>query len=634
MALNEEQLAVANSIDSHNLVLALPGSGKTHTMIAYIGNVVKNPQIKVLGLTFTNAAAIEMKARVGKSITGPNRKRIYISTFHSVIIQQVMKHPELAARERLIGPSENRYNYFIFKQMCGVHNVRKHPAGDGVKPFTSAEIKGLFGMTLRIVKSRLLRLYSEPCLEAERFKNVMGFDYFDFYKNKMRELNVWPLDLMCNEVTKMLIAGEVVPIQCDVLVCDEFQDTDDTQYHWIKAHADNGTLVTVVGDDDQAIYSWRNSLGMEGVERFKKDFNPKYFTLSMCYRCPPEILLSAEQVVLQNSNRVPKTMNTLDSSGDIYLIPTSDEMIEMSYMLSSMRKHHLESRAILTRTNQQLNEIEAFLKIENIPYKRLNGTSIWQNEHMLFWVHLLFTVVEPRANNYLKSILIELDEEQYVILDIVSKSQGVGFTHIDNEEMMWSQATNNLHEQCRVNGNRGGETSRHQIEVILDDLFKIFHPTLSKAKVEFFDTFKMIILGMKHQLSNRIDNIIELSQMRQIKELDDDVVILTTFHGAKGLEWEVVWVAGANADKLPLTNSKTDPDNINYEEERRLLYVAMTRAKLSLYISWYSITTPSEFLLEAFPEEMSQVMKEALKKESMLEKEEQSTSDDAAETVT
>ncbi|QIR16328.1 ATP-dependent helicase [Shewanella aestuarii] len=630
MALNEEQTAVANSVDSHNLVIALPGSGKTHTMISFIANLVKKPQAKILGLTFTNAAAVEMKARVGKSIKGEDRKRIFISTFHSIIIQMVKKHPELAGRERLIGPAENRYNYFIFKSMCSSYNTNCEPRDESVKPFTEKEQKGLYAMTLNIVKNRLLSLNAEYCAESKRFKSVMGFDYFDFYCDKMQELNVWPLDLMCNVVTKMLIAGKIEPINCTALVVDEFQDTDDTQYQWIKAHGKNGTLITVVGDDDQAIYSWRNSLGMEGVERFKKDFNPNYYTLSMCYRCPPEILLSAEQVVIQNSNRVPKSMNTLDTSGDIYLLATTDEMNELSYMLSGMRKHHLESRAILTRTNQQLDEIEAFLKIENIPYKRLNGTPIWQNENLLFWVHLLYTVVEARDSKYLKSILVELHEDQHVILDIIAKSKGVGFTHIDDDEMSWSDVTVALHEQCRLSGNKGGERNDIEVEKLLNILHDEFQPIVSKPKAEFFDTFKKIVLGMKHQLILRITGIIELSEMRQIKELDDDVVILTTFHGAKGLEWDVVWIAGANEDKLPLINKKIDPSTINYEEERRLLYVAMTRAKLSLYISWYSIAEPSNFLLEAFPEQMAEVIETSRKNEEAKQEQEEVDLDGAA----
>lgn len=611
MGLSLEQHGVSVNIDFHNLVIALPGSGKTFTMISFINNVVSDPNAYLLALTFTNAAALEMKARVGKTIKGPKRKQVYISTFHSVLIQMIKRIPSLSARERLMGSSERNYNYFIYKQMLGLHSIDREPFTEGVKSFKAAEKKYMFAMVSRIVKNRILKLKSVPCDESERFMSVMGFDYFSFYEQKLEELNIWPLDYMCFDVTKRLVSGEIEPFQVTHLVVDEYQDTDDIQYEWIKAHANKGTLLTVVGDDDQAIYSWRNSLGIKGIERFKKDFNPSYHTLSMCYRCPPEILYAAENVVLNNISRIDKEMNTLDdTSGNMYLVPSSDKLDEVSYIISAMRKHNLDSRAILTRTNKQLDEIEGHLKVHNIPYKRLNGTSIWQNANLFFWVQLLHTIIEPSKSIHLKSVLVALHEEQEVIFDILSKSNGLGFTHVE-DEMLWMQITNNLHDMCRTYGNFGTELNGPKIAEMIEYVGQSFSGALTKQQNDFLEMFKNLINGLKGDLSQRIDYMLELSSRRETKELDDNVVILNSFHGAKGLEWDVVWLAGVNEDKLPLQMKNTSVEDINFDEERRLLFVAMTRAKSNLYLSWFSAGLPSQFLVEAFPEEMCKLVNEA-----------------------
>lgn len=598
MGLSTEQYAVSTSVSSHNLVIALPGSGKTHTMISFISNLVDNPLNKILALTFTNAAAEEMKARVGKSIKGRKRKQVFISTFHSAIIQMVKKIPQLASRECLIGSSENQYNNFIFKKMNEIYDIRK-TAPNGMK-FTNKELKSLYFFTLKIVKNRLLKLDNVKCPNAERFSEIMGFDYFDFYSSKLKELKVWPLDFMCREVTKMLVAGEVEPIQCNFLLVDEFQDTDEIQYEWIKTHGKAGTLITVVGDDDQAIYSWRNSLGVKGVEQFKNDFEHNYHTLSMCYRCPPEILLSAERIVLQNHSRIHKVMNTLDSTeGNMYLIPTTDEVEEAAYIVSGMKKHELGSRAILTRTNRQLDLLEVFLKENEIEYKRINSSSIWNNENLIIWVLLLYTVIKPNRNDYLKNVLIELNEDQETISNILSETNGAGFTHLD-DEMMWLPSTSRFHHMCREHGGRGRTSDKDKIASTLDDIFNAISSSLSKKKNEFFEIFKNITLSMRGDLEQRVQSMIELTRRREKTELDNEVVTLTTFHGAKGLEWDTVWLGGVNVDKLPLEVKGVAKEDINYEEERRLLFVAMTRAKRELYISWFSANEPSEFLVEAF----------------------------------
>lgn len=609
MGLSQEQLGVSVSTNIHNLVIALPGSGKTFTMISFIGNVVTDPDTNLIALTFTNAAAQEMKSRVGKSIKGRKRKQVYISTFHSVLMQMIKRYPELVSKEILMGPSERSYNYFIFKQMTDVHSLGREPVTEGVKPFKSNEKKYMYSMVTRIVKSRILKLDSKLCTESERFQSVMGFDYFTYYVKKIEELNVWSLDFMCFDVTRRLVAGEIEPFICSHMVVDEYQDTDAIQYEWIKAHANKGTLLTVVGDDDQAIYSFRNSLGVKGIEKFRQDFQHAYHTLSMCYRCPPEILYAAENVVLNNSARIDKEMKTLDgAAGNLYLVPTQDERDEMSYIITGMRKHHLDSRAILTRTNKQLDEIECYLKIHEIPYKRLNGTSIWQNENLIFWAHLLFTIIEPSKSTYLKRVLVTFDEDQETIFDILKKSNGLGFCHVE-DEMLWSQTTNTLYFMCRTYGNFCNEQNAVKIAEMIDYVGQSFTSVLTKQQNEFLDIFKNLVNGVKGDLGQRIDYMIEWSMRRDTKELDDNVVILNSFHGSKGLEWDVVWLAGVNEDKLPMQMKNIKPDEINYEEERRLLFVAMTRAKCDLYLSWFTPAAPSQFLLEAFPDEMGPLVK-------------------------
>jgi DNA helicase II / ATP-dependent DNA helicase PcrA len=280
MGLSEEQTKAVSSTNQHNLILALPGAGKTFTMINYIENLVASPKNRILALTFTKAAAEEMKIRIGKKVFGDHRKKIHVSTFHSLILQQTRKHPEFSGRKLLSGNAADRVTNHIIESYRADRTIPEHVEiletqthDKNGKEYSEPKEKTR-EISFRAVCKKLLKEYlSTPYHDEIEFEFDSVFkrgidDFYEYYLDHLAHLKYWPMDVMCVEITKALMVGDITPINCSHLIVDEFQDTDPVQYAWVKSHGIAGAKITVVGDDDQAIYSFRGSMGVEGMKLF------------------------------------------------------------------------------------------------------------------------------------------------------------------------------------------------------------------------------------------------------------------------------------------------------------------------------------------------------------------------------
>lgn len=613
MSLSAEQAAVIESTDNHNLVLALPGAGKTHTMISFISNLVQQPENKVIALTFTNAAAAEMKARVGKLVQGKKRKQVFVSTFHSLIWSQTKKHPNFSGRKLLSGPSSSRVIRFIVENYRKSQNIKKEFWLDiqithdkEGNPYDDVKVQKKKYQFITIC-NWLLKAFSEtPFHESIEFKHTdvftKGIDHFyQYYLSKLAELKYWPMDTMCVEITRALLQGDIEPINCTRIIVDEFQDTDLVQYSWVRCHGLAGAKITVVGDDDQSIFSFRSALGVAGMRMFQDDFEVVNHTLSMCFRCGSEILASAGGLISHNVDRIDKVMNSgAANEGEVFFLSAEEPSDEVQNIADMIQSSVGQSIAVLARTNEELNIVEAALKSDyGIDINRLNSKSIWENDNLKIIMHFCCTITQTNSHNHLVPLLVYLNESQENIVNINESLNGVSFGHCNVHDWDLSEYTIKLNQFCQQYWHLSNCTEDNQITSFIENMIGEFTPILSDGIKQFKEAFITILLGMReNSLQDKLKRIDELTNQTSKKKVENDLPILTTLHGAKGLEWDIVWLMGLDEENIPHAMPGVILTKDVVEEERRLIYVGMTRAKSNLYLSW--VKSPSEFLIEAF----------------------------------
>ncbi|MCT8877553.1 ATP-dependent helicase [Shewanella xiamenensis] len=615
MGLSDEQARAVKSSDQHNLIVALPGAGKTFTMISFIENLVQIPENKILALTFTKAAAEEMKSRIGKKVMGLQRKQVHISTFHSLILKQTQRHPYFSGRKLINGNTADRVTAHIAEsyrvpldiseEVNIVETVTHSKTG---KEFREPKIK-ITAVPFRVVSKWLLSEYiATPHHEEVEVDYSYVFprgidDFYQYYLEQLAKLKYWPMDVMCVEITRALMMGDIEPISCTHLIVDEYQDTDKVQYEWIKCHGIAGTKLTVVGDDDQAIFSFRGSLGVDGMRLLQADFDVNYHTLSICFRCGNEILSAAGNLVSFNKERIEKNMlSGAKEDGDVYLHAFVEADEEMIHLCEGLLENIGRSRAVLARTNKELDVIESYLTSNDIECNRMNGSSIWESDNLRIYLHFMGTILQVNSAEHLTPILVLLNESQDNILEINSTLQGLGFGHCDVDTAKWLEMTKKLYHLCQESWHLASTTDTDKMRELVERVSNQFGGIMSKSVKDFSSLFSDILISMNgSSLANRVEAIEEMCRRRKKKTMSNDEVVLTSFHGSKGLEWDCVWLVGLDADNIPHRMPNVKINDVNVEEERRLLYVAMTRAKTRLNLSWAG--SPCKFLTESFSEE-------------------------------
>lgn len=580
MGATPEQLTVTQNIDDYNLVVAAPGSGKTFTVIQSLLELLKVDSHRVVAVTFTNAAAEEMRERVGKAIPKELRKNVHISTFHSILISQAKKVGLGEGLKLVVGGEAQQFIYYVMKSWNEQSGIKRK--------FTD----------LYDVLSKAGTHAGNAVAAFEMEVGLVGF--YDYYCRTLKQLGVWTLDMVSREVVNAMQLGKIEPIAATHLLVDESQDIDPLQLDWISIHAASGVKTTLVGDDDQSIYGFRESLGFKGMTAFRDSFSAKQYTLSVCFRCAPEILQAANRLIANNLERIPKTVKAGQSiKGYTYLISADDDAQEAVTICATMREESALSRAVLARTNAQLDVIEAELKQSKIDYQRLNGTSIWQNRGMVEWIRIIYTIIHPENNRYLSEVLVGLHEEMDSIEEVMNATGRSGFHHVQLDSLVWSNQTAEFQEICLKYGYLKKSQDAADLTRLMGACCSLFEEYgLKKSLIRFAPTVEKILESMfMPNLGSAIDKAIEYQQSRTKKNLDSEVVTLTTFHGSKGLEWDLVWLAAVN--KVEEFEGEFDFEDV--EEERRLLFVAMTRARQKLFLSWH-VDNQSEFLTEAFGE--------------------------------
>jgi DNA helicase-2/ATP-dependent DNA helicase PcrA len=648
--LNPAQRQAVQHTDGPLLILAGAGSGKTRVITYRIAHLIASQRVhpaQILAVTFTNKAAGEMKDRVER-LLGPAGRGVWVSTFHSACVRILRTHAE-----RLSYPRE----FVIYDAGDQATLIRECVRSLGI----NEDVYKPQAIARRI--SDLKNALATP----ESFRSeaqTFGMDdavarSYRLYQDRLRAAGAWDFDdLLMQTVALFERAPDVLAgyqRQFRYLLVDEYQDTNFAQYRLIRLLAGERANLCVVGDDDQSIYAFRGA-DVRNILEFEKDFpNAAIVTLEQNYRSTRPILDAASAVVERNPSRKPKRLWTDRPGGEkITVARLSDDEAEAGYLCRALREHMRAGKvyrdfAVLYRTNAQSRALEERLRNDGIPYVIVGGLRFYERKEIKDVVAYLRVIANPADGVSLKRI-------------VNVPSRGIGATALERVDayaaetgVPWSDAL----RKVAGDPDRLVASSRRAIDRFLalsDGLRDLANRSSLSALLTAVLERTRYIESLREEFGaeaeSRIENIQELfSAVEEFEErwsgeteaepvgsiagdfalesargasslsafLDQVALVsdtdaltsaagavpLMTLHSAKGLEFPVVFIVGAEEGLFPHSRSLQDPDAM--EEERRLCYVGMTRAKERLYLTYTGLrrlygsvqfNAPSRFLDE------------------------------------
>ncbi|QXP54732.1 UvrD-helicase domain-containing protein [Cellulophaga sp. HaHa_2_95] len=661
--LNDAQRAPVLHKDGPLIVIAGAGSGKTRVLtyrIAYLMSLGID-SFNILALTFTNKAAREMKARIAAIVGNTEAKNLMMGTFHSVFARLLrydgdkLGYPsnftiyDTQDSQRLIasiikemGLDKDVYKY---KQVQNRISSYKNSLITVRAYFNDAEMQEADAMAKRPRMGDIYQNYVDRCFKA----GAMDFDDLLLRTNEL--LNKFP---------------EVLAKYQDrfrYILVDEYQDTNHSQYLIIKALSDKFQNICVVGDDAQSIYSFRGA-NISNILNFQKDYdNVIMYRLEQNYRSTRNIVNAANSIIAKNTNQLEKVVWTDNDDGPaikVHRSPTDAE--EGRFVAGSIFENRMQhqmsngSFAVLYRTNSQSRAIEDALRKRDIPYRIYGGLSFYQRKEIKDVLSYLRLVINPKDEEALKRV-------------INFPARGIGMSTLDKLTVAANHYGRSIFEVIqnldRINLKINAGTKRKLVDFTnmiksfqimneTTDAFAISEHVAKKSGLllEFkkdgtpegiakMDNIEELLNGIKdfvegqREIADATGNISEfLEDVALATDLDndtgdDDRVALMTIHLAKGLEFPHVYIVGMEEDLFPSGMSMSTRSEL--EEERRLFYVALTRAEKQAYLTytqnryrWGKLidAEPSRFLEEIdekFIENLTPIEKPAYRYKSTID---------------
>lgn len=607
--LNPEQRLAAETIHGPVLILAGAGSGKTRTVTYRIANMLMNHKIsgkEILALSFTNKAAMEMKERVGHLVEAKYRKGVTLSTFHSLgikILREDIHH---------IGYSNQFTIYDSSDQMSIVREALKHYKGE--QNFD----KGIILSKISLLKNKAIahdEFEKTDLYDPENPYDVAAAYVYHYYQDKLQFCNALDFDDILFLVVKLFLrAPEVAQKYSErfkYIMVDEYQDTNNLQFSMIQCLTSTHQNICVVGDDDQAIYAFRGA-DISNILNFEKQYpNTKVIKLEENYRSTFPILDLANQVIKENTNRKEKTMRTSQQEGAkplLWLAGDADHeaavVIEDIIKLQSEGKP-LSDMAILYRSNTQIPPFEDQLRISQVPYNIIGGQKFYEKKEIKDIIGYLTVIQNPRDELALRRILnvpnrgigtvtlnkflakaSEQNRPLYAILKEESDHAGIREFMVLIEKY---RQTFNFERVPLLEG-----INRLVEEIHYYDFIEKSYDSAKLAARKKDDVKNFLLAADRFQdkfaedatLENFVERLL-LADARDTQSSDGDLqkneVTLMTLHASKGLEFEYVYLVGMEEELLP--HKKTILDGSDINEERRLCYVGVTRARKRLVMT-------------------------------------------------
>lgn len=615
--LNQAQRQAVINTEGPALVIAGAGSGKTRVLTYRIAHLLEkgNDASSILSLTFTNKAAREMKERIGQITDQEKASRIWTGTFHSTfarILRYEAEHIGFPSSFTIYDTQDSRslINTIIKELQLNTDNYKPRNIYSRISKsknnlVTAAAYRNNQNLIIADEKSkrpefyRIYTLYEQRCFQA----GAMDFDDLLLKTNILFRDRPEVLKKYQNRFRYILV--------------DEYQDTNYSQYLIIKKLAEKHRNVCVVGDDAQSIYAFRGAK-IENILNFRKDYpNYRLFKLERNYRSTSNIVEAANSVIKKNKNRIEKKVFAHGEQGDkikiIRSLTDNEEGFKICNLINdSVYRDHTDfaDHAILYRTNAQSRIFEEALRRRNIPYKVYGGTSFYQRREIKDLLAYFKFTANPKDNESLKRI-------------INYPRRGIGSTSLQRLEQF--AQNNNLSLWEAVEASKTTDIKMHagalnklygfaammkkfMQKLSVTDAYELARQIasetgvlkeLNKSKapkeVVRYENVQELLNGIKEFTESRedaestgLDKFLEgvslLTDMDNESEEDNNKVSMMTIHSAKGLEFRNIYIVGTEEGLFPGEAAKHDPKEL--EEERRLFYVALTRAEKKLVISY------------------------------------------------
>ena len=617
--LNEAQLAPTLQKEGPMIVIAGAGSGKTRVLtyrIAYLMSEGIDP-FNILSLTFTNKAAREMKLRISSIVGDSEAKNLWMGTFHSVFAKILRIEAERLGypsnftiydtqdSQRLISSiiKEKKLDkdVYKYKQVHSRISSYKNSLITVKAYFQNPELKEADSMSKRPEIGEIYKEYVSRCFKA----GAMDFD-----------------DLLLKTNELLTRFPEVLAKYQDrfrYILVDEYQDTNHSQYLIVRALSDRFQNICVVGDDAQSIYAFRGA-NINNILNFQKDYqNVKIFRLEQNYRSTKNIVNAANSIIEKNQNKLEKVVWTANEVGEKITVNRSlTDGDEGRYVASSIFDNKMRNQskngnfAVLYRTNAQSRSIEDALRKRGLDYRIYGGLSFYQRKEIKDILSYLRIIINPADEEALKRI-------------INFPVRGIGQTTIDRLVVYANEYNQSIFEILRnlnnldININTGIKTKLQNFATMIESfqvmskttnafdlaenvckvsgLIKEFKKDGTPEGISRMENIEELLNGIKDFVEGQLEIVDSTGSLTEFLEdvalatdLDNeegeesDKVALMTIHLAKGLEFEYVYVVGLEENLFPSAMSMNTRNEL--EEERRLFYVALTRAEKQAYLTY------------------------------------------------
>lgn len=632
--LNPVQLDAVTTTQGPLLILAGAGSGKTRVLtyrVAYLLDVKKVNPREVMAITFTNKAADEMKERI-LTLTGPEGKKVWISTFHAVCARILRREIHALGYKRNFVVYDDRDSYRLVSDCLKDLNIDS-------KQYSPSAILN----QISLAKSELVD-YEEYSEKATTHFEKKAAKVYRRYQERLVGNNALDFDdLIVLTVRLFQIYKEVLKRyqqRFKYILVDEYQDTNHAQYVFVRELADVQRNICVVGDDDQSVYGWRGA-DVRNILDFEKDFpEARVIRLEQNYRSTKTILQAANEIIKKNRRRKPKTLWTKNDEGEaITLFQGGDEYDEANFVVEEIERlvedvpdrYSYRDLAVFYRTNAQSRVIEEIFLRYGIPYKIVGGLRFYERQEIKDILAYLRVIVNPMDTVSLKRI-------------INVPRRGIGKKTVEKLELHSMRTGKSFYSVVTgtdevPNIGKRGKNSLSKFSGIIENLKKEITDVSPPEAINLIAEKSGYLAELEKkgtvEAEGRIEDIRELvsvaasfselypgagvnaflERISLITDIDmfdktEDSVTLMTVHNAKGLEFPVVFIVGLEEGLFPHSRSLYDEDEL--EEERRLCYVGITRAMDKLYLThawkrtvWGSrtFTAPSRFL-EEIPDDL------------------------------
>jgi len=600
--LNAEQRAAVLTFEGPLLVLAGAGTGKTRVLTTRLAHILSTGKAwpgQILAVTFTNKAAREMKVRIAELIGGVVEGMTWLGTFHSIGVKILRRHAELVGLKPAFTILDTDDQIRLIKQLLEAHNIDE-------KRWPARQLAGLIDSW----KNRGLTPDKVPSGEAHSYANGRGADIYGEYQQRLKTLNSCDFGDLLLECLRLFRENPDVlgkyQRRFKYMLVDEYQDTNVAQYLWLRLLAQGHRNICCVGDDDQSIYGWRGA-EVDNILRFEHDFpGASVIRLEQNYRSTPHILGAASGLIAKNEGRLGKTLHTHIPEGERIVVrghwDGDEEARTIGDDIENLQRKgaRLNDMAILVRASFQMRAFEDRFVTLGLPYRVIGGPRFYERQEIRDALAYFKVTVSPDNDLAFERI-------------VNTPKRGIGDTSV-----------NRMHQHARA---RGTSLHRAAEALALTDELPAKARSSLVALLQSFARWRSLVDSLPHtelaeiildesgytqmwqndrspEAEGRLENLKEL--IRSMGEFEsmagflehvalvmdtdaveaEDRVNIMTLHSAKGLEFSTVFLPGWEEGLFPHQRSLDEKGRAGLEEERRLAYVGITRAKHLAKISF------------------------------------------------